>query len=105
MIAKEIGTTKFIEMQEEIGQKELLNENKLPIDMKPGKTEFEKLGFKFGNKIDSNFIEASLPDCWEKRATQHRLWCEIIDENKDVRVLVFFKAACYDRHAHMYIRD
>lgn len=95
-----------IEDMEAAGQKELVESDVLPTDLHNNtQDEFEALGFTFGPVIEDDpiFRYAILPDGWEKRSTDHNMWSIIVDETGKERVGIFYKAAFYDRHAHMYI--
>lgn len=59
----------------------------------------EKLGFEFGEQIDELFIEAKLPEGWEKRPTEHHMHTHIVDGQGRKRGNIFYKAAFYDRSA------
>lgn len=89
-----------IEAQEAAGQRALVESTHLPLKM--GKREpYEALGFTFGEAVDNLFINATLPDGWTIRATDHSMWSDILDEKGRRRAGVFYKAAFYDRDAHM----
>ena len=93
-----------VEAQEKAGQRALVASAKIPKEL-IGCTiqDLEALGFTFSNKQsdDPLFIEATLPAGWSKRATDHDMWSDIIDETGKVRFNVFYKAAFYDRRADM----
>lgn len=92
-----------IEAQEARGQSELVQSSVLPADMNGQREAFETLGFKFGEMVDGDplFIHAELPPGWSKAPTGHAMWSSIVDEKSRVRASVFYKAAFYDRSAHM----
>lgn len=89
--------------QEKRGQRKQVNSSTLPQEMRGGRAAYEALGVTFGADVDDIFIEAILPDGWTKRATDHQMWSEVVDETGKVRIKVFYKAAFYDRSAHMFI--
>lgn len=95
-----------IEAQEAQGQRELVASTVLPF---PGfgssDADFEALGFTFGDKVpgDDLFREATLPEGWTRKGTDHAMHSEILDERGIARVNVFYKAAFYDRRADMHI--
>ena len=100
------GNPRAIEAQEKRGQAELVNSEALPF--KGSQTDCPKLieaGVKFGPKLadDPLFCEAVLPKGWKKRATDHDMWSELVDDKGVVRASIFYKAAFYDRKA--FIRD
>jgi len=98
------GDPDAIVQQEADGQKEMLRATTLPSSMGAPRETYEELGFEFGEIVrdDPMFIEAKLPEGWEKRPTDHSMWSEIVDTRGIRRVAVFYKAAFYDRAAHMY---
>jgi hypothetical protein len=65
--------------------------------------EFEALGFKLGDPDpqDSLFRPVTLPEGWRREASDHAMWSNIVDPNGRKRVAIFYKAAFYDRKAHM----
>lgn len=94
----------MIEASERRGQRELVDSTVLPADLNDDRREdFERLGFVFGEPVEDDplFLSATLPEGWKKRLTDHSMWSEIVDEKDRPRVLVFYKAAFYDRGAHM----
>jgi hypothetical protein len=97
-----------IENMEARGQQQLVASTKLPV--KTGYLEnddgpYLALGFEFGppDPEDPIFREAKLPPGWSKQATEHSMHSVIVDERGEERVGVFFKAAFYDRRAHLYM--
>jgi hypothetical protein len=91
---------------EAAGQREFIFSDVLPVDMSHNtQEEFEALGFKFGDVVESDpiFRYAELPEGWKKVGTGHNMWSTIVDESGKERVGIFYKAAFYDRHAHMFI--
>lgn len=91
-----------IEAQEAQGGREMANATTLPAEMRPGRAEFEALGFTFGEPVkgDDLFVHATLPEGWERQA-HSALWTHIMDERGIRRVVMFYKAAFYDRRASM----
>jgi len=97
-----------IEKQEAQGQREFVESTLLPTDFNFCKKEdFEALGFKFGEPVEGDpmFCEATLPDGWKKRATDHSMWSEIVDDTGKVRAMIFYKAAFYDRDAFIRLQQ
>lgn len=93
-----------IESQEKRGQEELVNSKELPKEiLYATREDFERLGFKFGKSIDDLFIQAELPKGWRKKPSDHSMWSDIVDQKGIKRVAVFYKAAFYDRRAHMQL--
>jgi hypothetical protein len=61
------------------------------------------LGFTFGDPDpdDPLFMPATLPGGWKRQATGHSMGSVIVDTLGRERVSIFYKAAFYDRSAHM----
>jgi hypothetical protein len=99
------GLPGMIEASEARGQRQLVASTLLPADMGRQRPIFERMGFKFGEvvKDDPLFIHAELPTGWQKKATDHAMWSDIVDERGAKRVGVFYKAAFYDRRADMHL--
>ena len=96
---KVASTPGGIEAQEKAGQLELVASSNMPLELLPNQESFEVLGFKFGEKIDDVFQNATLPEGWSKKESDHDMWSSIVDEKGCDRVEVFYKAAFYDRRA------
>lgn len=100
------GNPNAIEAQEARGQKELLQSMQLPIDVPPvDKQKLIDAGVIFGEVSagDKMFMDAVLPKGWSKRATDHSMWSELVDDKGEVRAKIFYKAAYYDRRAFMNV--
>ncbi len=89
-----------VEKQEARGQKEFVASEQLPVEGSDDPYVLA-LGIEFGEPSsgDDLFREAKLPEGWTKRATEHSMWSEIVDETGEARASVFYKAAFYDRRA------
>lgn len=90
--------------QEKRGQSEQIHSDRLPLDINTRNVTregLETIGFKFGKVIDDVFIEATLPPGWSKKPTDHSMWSTILDDKGRERCAVFYKAAFYDRSAHL----
>lgn len=61
----------------------------------------ETLGFKIGDEIDDLFIAVTLPAGWAMKPTSHSMHSDVVDEQGRERIHIFYKAAFYDRRAHM----
>lgn len=97
-----------IESQERAGQAEVLQSTTLPAEILWSTAEdFEALGFTFGELVDGDplFRQASLPEGWKREGSDHAMWSYIVDGRGIRRVAVFYKAAFYDRHAHMGLQN
>lgn len=85
-----------IEQQEADGQKEFVGNSVLPFVFNSGtKEHLEAAGVVFGEKIDELFQAVQLPEGWHKKATDHSMWSELIDEHGKKRASIFYKAAFY----------
>jgi hypothetical protein len=98
----EYGGGGGIEQSEARGQRELLASEVLPTDTRD-EAAFLALGFTFGGPVegDEMFRAATLPTGWKREGSNHAMWSYIVDERGIRRVSVFYKAAFYDRSAHM----
>lgn len=97
-----------IEAQEARGQAELVNSEVLPTEiLHCTQADLEALGFVFGELVEGDpiFRHATLPAGWSRAATGHSMWSDINDERGIARVKVFYKAAFYDRSAHMSVSN
>ncbi|MCX4974266.1 hypothetical protein [Streptomyces sp. NBC_00620] len=99
-------TNTIVEEQERAGQRQLVNSDRLPVEIQSGcgdTAAFEALGFTFGepDRHDPLFRPATLPDGWKREGSDHDMWSFIVDELGRRRVAVFYKAAFYDRRASM----
>lgn len=93
-----------IEAQEAQGQKTFVNSSTLPKDINDRnitRKTLEDMGIVFGNDADDLFVNVTLPAGWKKVATDHSMWSELKDEKDRKRAMIFYKAAFYDRSAHM----
>lgn len=92
-------------MQESQGQREVVNSSVIPTDMHNKHEEFEALGFKFGEvqTDDPMWREVTLPEGWSREGSNHAMWSFIVDERGYRRCSIFYKAAFYDRSAHIGI--
>jgi hypothetical protein len=93
-----------IENQEARGQREFTHSSKLPIRIMGGTREqFEAMGIRYGDPLDDLFVAVTLPDGWVLKPTDHSMWNELVDNKGRKRASIFYKAAFYDRSAHMSI--
>lgn len=101
------GPSRAIEEQERAGQAQLVSSDRLPTGLSGGcaDADFEDLGFAFGepDSHDPLFRPATLPEGWKRAASGHEMWSHIVDQLGRRRVAVFYKAAHYDRRAHMHV--
>ena len=98
------GNPRAIENQEAKGQREFVISDVLPSVIDDQKA-LEEMGVKLGDHVegDDMFRYAQLPAGWKKRATDHSMWSELIDNEGAVRARMFYKAAFYDRHANLTV--
>ena len=98
------GEKNIVEHMESEGQQYAVSNTMMAKRMRPSIEEWENLGFRFTDiPGDSVLCEATMPEGWSMRATSHSMWNEIIDENGMKRGSMFYKAAFYDRSAHMML--
>lgn len=92
-----------IEAQEAAGQAAFVRSETLPKEMLHGCTreKLEAMGIRFGEDADDLFVFVTLPEGWTKRPTDHSMWSELLDEKGRKRAGIFYKAAFYDRNAHI----
>ncbi len=92
-----------VEAQEVQGQTDFVASETLPRELLHGTTreQLESLGIIFGGDIDDIFVEVKLPDGWKKVPTEHSMWSELLDDKGRARAQIFYKAAFYDRRAHL----
>lgn len=101
-----MGSEAYITNQEKEGQREMVASEELPRDLN-GVTEAELIAMGFvlppSVKTDRNdiFRPAKLPEGWIRKPSDHAMWSYIFDARGFRRVSIFYKAAFYDRSAHM----
>lgn len=88
---------------EKRGQSQFVKSESLPSKCRESDEVLESIGIQVGKPFEEDplFRPAILPDGWKKKATDHDIWSEIVDEKGRVRIGVFYKAAFYDRKADM----
>jgi hypothetical protein len=105
-----------IEASERQGQMQFVASDILPTEIQDpwvnetvergsGRKILQAWGFTFGKVIgdDPLFTQARLPPGWTKKGSDHDMWSYILDEQGRERCAVFYKAAFYDRGAHLGI--
>lgn len=100
------GDGSEIVAQEARGQRSFVQSDTLPTDMKAeAKAVIEAAGVEFLGVVpgDPLFQYVTLPPGWQKRATEHAMWTDLLDDKGRARARIFYKAAFYDRHAHLYV--
>jgi hypothetical protein len=97
-----MGGPRGIEAQESQGQGDLVNSDTLPTE------GLERIAAALGIAIvdpvpdDALFTYVKLPVGWTKTGTDHAMWSELLDEKGRKRAAIFYKAAFYDRGAHIH---
>lgn len=97
-------SSQAIGISEAQGQAELVESEVLPTNYNGDyKKDFEKIGIKFGKVVEDDpmFQEVTLPAGWKKIRADHSMWSKLIDDKGRERASIFYKAAFYDRSAHM----
>ncbi|MEU8040937.1 hypothetical protein [Streptosporangium sp. NPDC049078] len=100
------GPSAAIERQEKQGQLELVSSAVIPADLNGGsEDDLRALGFTLGDPVpgDKLFRYADLPARWKKEGSDHAMWSYIVDEQGRQRCSIFYKAAFYDRSAHISV--
>jgi hypothetical protein len=93
-----------IEAQEAQGQRDLVNSSRLPHEFIGGmQSDLELAGVVFGDVVDDLFRNVTLPEGWKLEATEHSMWSDLLDNHGRKRAAVFYKAAFYDRKAHLSV--
>jgi len=105
LIGAMLRGTSYITDMEAAGAREMVAADVLPVQglhHPDPDGELERLGVGLGAVVigDELFRQVTLPDGWSRRLTDHDMWSEIVDDHGEVRLLVFYKAAFYDRAAH-----
>lgn len=97
-----LGPSQSIEAMEALGQRELCASEQLPTDGCDVEA-LTKLGFQIGEVLadDPLFRAVTLPAGWKLAPTDHSMWSDLVDAKGRKRAAVFYKAAFYDRKAHM----
>lgn len=100
-----------IEAQEKRGQEDLCNGTKarLPIDGAIAEqSKYEAMGIQFDKRSDDPseiFIGVTLPTGWQITPTEHSMWSNLTDDKSRERASIFYKAAFYDRSAHVRLNN
>lgn len=97
-----------IEAQEAKGQRELVNSSQLPRHANPysginAKEQYGKMGIEVVGESqgDDLFFDVILPAGWKLEPTDHSMWSHLVDGAGTVKAMIFYKAASYDRRAHI----
>ena len=93
-----------IEAQEARGQQDFVASDTLPIKCNScTREQLEAIGIEFGEPVDDLFVAVRLPDGWKKIPSDHSMWSNLVDDQGRTRAHIFYKAAFYDRNAHISI--
>jgi len=105
----------IIEQQERQGQEQLINSCQLPIkkfvlfggNYFDAKEQYESLGIKVlqQSSDDDLFYDVELPIGWSKKATDHSMWSDLLDDKGNVVANIFYKAAWFDSSAHIVFKE
>lgn len=87
--------------QEKEGQETLAGFDRLPVNGMSNRRHLERLGFVVHEPVDDIFTRVTPPPGWTLVATDHPMWSMLFDDKGRKRGSVFYKAAFYDRSAHM----
>lgn len=92
-----------IEAQEAAGQRDAVRSQRLPKDGTQANSRegWERLGFVFHEDDDDIFVNVTFPPGWRLEATDHSMWSNLLDDKGRKRASMFYKAAFYDRSAHI----
>ena len=103
-----LGSEGFITRQESLGQASFVGSDTLPTrfnypNEEIAKPILERWGVKFLGAVPSDpiFQYVELPPGWRKVATDHAMWSRLLDAEGRERASIFYKAAFYDRNAHL----
>jgi len=104
LLAAMAGEKNSIENMEAAGQGAMVRSADLPIEIQGVTLEevADHTGIKFGEPVNELFIAAELPPGWEKKATDHSMHSDLVDQDGRKRAGIFYKAAFYDRRAFMH---
>lgn len=92
--------------QEKTGQSRFVRSELLPRSLGGYSKEtpeayYTALGIEVLGEADDLFYNVKLPIGWTKRPTDHSMWSNLLDEKGRIRASIFYKAAFYDRSAHI----
>jgi hypothetical protein len=95
--------------QETRGQQELIASSQLPTEGLLGadRPHWEALGVTILDNEASDdplFCCVDLPAGWRKVPTKHPLWTDLVDEGGTIIATICYKAAFYDRAAHVSLK-
>lgn len=99
-----------IEGQEKQGQRSVVGGQRLPkIIFRYQKVTWEAIcaawGLTIVGEVDDLFNNVELPPGWQIVASSHSMWTALNDAQGRQRALIFYKAAFYDRGAHIVLES
>ena len=98
-----LNKTGSIEQMEARGGAEVAAQReRLPTD-RLNREQAEKIGIQV-HEVDENdpiWTRVTLPKGWIIQRTDHDMWNKLVDDQGRERASIFYKAAFYDRSAHM----
>ena len=102
-----LGTSDAIEISERQGGAEMVAATRtVPTD---GAELLEQFGFQLGEIVadDPIFREVTAPAGWRREPGEnpYGYWSYLVDPAGNRRVAIFYKAAFYDRSAHLHLVD
>ena len=108
-MADKHGGVNTMMCQEADGQQSFITSTTLPTDIEYHNSKYnakdilEAAGVKFGEVVegDDMFQYVELPEGWKKVPTDHSMWSKLVDGKGRERAMIFYKAAFYDRSAHL----
>jgi hypothetical protein len=99
------GPTGYITAVEREGQQQMVSSSWLPVQMLPAvEAALVEQGVVLGRVVadDPLFRVVRLPAGWSREADDERaVWSYLVDESGVRRFRVFYRAAHYDRKAHV----
>ena len=101
--ASVLGSSNAIMNQESQGQRSFVNSDTLPGMIENTKAVLERFGVKVLGPVEDDplFLYVELPEGWKKVPTEHSMWSDLVDDKGRKRAAIFYKAAFYDRSAHI----
>lgn len=102
--ALQLGASESIYAQEAAGQRDLVESTTLPSEISDeDRKALQKHGVRFGKQVNDDplFTYAFLPDGWQIKPSDHSMWSYLLDDKGRRRASIFYKAAFYDRKAHL----
>lgn len=95
-----------IEASEARGQHEFVDSDTLPTKMgAEDRAALEEFGVQFLGPVEGDelFQYVKLPAGWKRVPTDHSMWSSLVDDKGRRRAAMFYKAAFYDRGAHLNV--